>query len=119
MTWRKNIGAIILGLCVTSAPVFAEDVFTVSGSTVTLAVTGTTARVQFATQSPRSLRIYNAGTVAAFIQCGADNTVVATVATGIPIAPGSVELIGCPGLWVAAITSSGTATMYFTPGSGI
>jgi hypothetical protein len=75
--------------------------------------------VQFSTSPVQSLRVYNAGTVAAFIQCGADNTVVATTAAGIPVAPSSVEVIGCPGSYVAAITASGTAQMYFTPGAGI
>jgi hypothetical protein len=117
MVWRR---LLLLILCLTPGVSFAEDPFTSSGPTVTLAVTGTTGRVQVSPSSVRSLRVYNAGTVAAFIQCGGDNTVVATTAAGIPIAPSSVEVLGCQGAtYVAAITASGTATLYLTPGAGI
>jgi len=99
---------------------YADSVFGPGGNTVSLAVTGTTGRVQFQTtpQHP-SLRIYNAGTVAAFINCG-DVTVTATTGSGMPVAPGSVEVMSCGSqLYVAAITASGTATIYLTPGTGI
>ena len=116
MIWRS---LLLFMFCLTPGVSFAEDAFTPSGPTVNLAVTGTTARVQFSPSAVRSLRVYNAGTVAAFIQCGGDDTVVATTAAGIPIAPSSVEVIGCSGSYIAALTASGTATLYLTPGAGI
>jgi hypothetical protein len=54
--------------------------------------------------------------VAVFITCG-DVTAV-TKAAGIPIAPGTVEVIGCTQSYVAAITTT-TATLYITPGNGL
>jgi len=97
-----------------------EAAFAPGGNTVTLAVTGTTARVQIQTAANnRHLRVYNAGAVAVFIACG-DVAVTAATATAMPIAPGSVEIIGgCAQTYVAGITASGTATVYLTPGAGI
>ena len=115
MSYRIFLALILL---VTPGVTFAQDAFISSGPTVNLAVTGTTGRVQFSPSPVRSVRIYNAGTVAAFIVCG-EATVVATTAAGIPVAPGSVEVLGCGGTFVAALTASGTATLYVTPGAGI
>jgi hypothetical protein len=97
----------------------ADSAFGPGGNTVTLAVTGTTGRVQYqATPTHPNVRVYNAGTVAAFIACG-DVSVVATTGSGMPVAPGTVEVVGCVGTYVAAITASGTASIYLTPGTGI
>jgi hypothetical protein len=86
--------------------------------TVTLAATTTTSRVAIATiAAPGEWRIYNAGAVAAFIVDG-DVAVVATTATGLPIAPGAVEVLTLSGTHIAGITASGSATVYFTPGDG-
>lgn len=97
----------------------ADNAFEASGPTVTLAVTGTTARVQFqATPSTPHIRVYNSGTVAAFINCGAA-TVVATTGSGMPVAPGTVEVLGCAQTNVAAISAGTALTLYITPGAGI
>lgn len=91
------------------------------GQTKTLAVTTTTARVQVldnaSSTSTYNVRIYNAGTVAAFINWG-DGTVTAAT-TDMPIAPGATEVLSLQGSNIAAITASGTATLYITEGSGI
>ena len=89
------------------------------GNTVSLSVTGTTGRVQVRTgpTSP-NVRVYNAGTVAVFLTCG-DVAAVATVAAGMPIAPGTVEVLGCNQQYVAGISAGTAATVYLTPGAGL
>ena len=103
-----------------SLPAVAQTAFQPGGNTVTLAVTGTTARVQVqpaGTGSP-NIRVYNSGTVAVFLSCG-DVAVTAATATGMPVAPGSVEIVHCGQTYVAGISAGTAATVYLTPGSGI
>lgn len=93
--------------------------FIASGNTVSLAVTGTTGRVAVPTDAyNNAIRLYNAGTVAVFINCG-DVTVTAAAATSIPIAPGMVEVLGCGKGYIAGISGGTAATLYLTPGAGI
>jgi hypothetical protein len=116
---RKALAA--LAFLLLSQPASAQEAaFEPGGPTVTLAVTGTTARVQVQPSPPgsRHLRIYNSGTVAVFLQCG-DSTVVATVAAGMPVAPGSVEVVGNGQTWCAGISAGTAATVYLTPGAGL
>ena len=97
----------------------AQNAFAPGGPTVSLAVTGTTARVQVQTaaNSPQ-LRVYNAGSVPVFLACG-DVTATATVAAGMPVAPASVEVLTCSQQYVAGISAGTAATLYITPGAGI
>jgi hypothetical protein len=112
------LAAIALALSHISAAT-AQNAFAPGGPTVSLAVTGTTARVQVQTAaSSPHMRIYNSGTVPAFITCG-DVTAVATLAAGMPIAPASVEVIGCTQQYVAGISAGTAATIYITPGDGL
>jgi hypothetical protein len=98
---------------------YADSAFGPGGNTVSLAVTGTTGRVQYqATPTHPNVRVYNAGTVAAFVSCG-DVNIVATTGSGMPVAPGAIEVIGCGQTYIAGITASGTATIYLTPGTGL
>lgn len=104
----------------TAITVFRGD----PAATVNLAVTSSTGRVQVFTTTPSIvsepvIRLYNAGTVAVFVNFG-DSSVTAALATGIPIAPGSVETfrVDSTQVYVAGITASGTATLYATPGYG-
>jgi hypothetical protein len=101
------------------APASSQNAFAPGGPTVTLAVTGITARVQVqpAANSPH-MRIYNSGTVPAFVACG-DVTATATTAAGMPIAPASVEVIGCTQQYIAGISAGTAATIYITPGDGL
>jgi hypothetical protein len=112
---------LLAALCLMAlaAPALAQNAFAPGGPTVSLAVTGITARVQVQTaaNSPH-MRIYNSGTVAAFITCG-DVASVATVAAGMPVAPASVEVIGCTQQYVAGISAGTAATIYITPGDGL
>lgn len=72
------------------------------------------------------VRVYNTGSVAVFVRFG-NSSVTATVpvvggaAGGVAIAPGSVEPFGIRSsdTHVAAITSSGSATVYWTLGEGV
>ena len=110
--------ALLALTVLTSSAGWAQNAFRSSGPTVSLAATGTTGRVQIqAAQTTQHVRAYNAGTVAVFIECG-DVTVVATTAASLPVAPGTVEVLGC-NTHVAGITASGSATLYLTPGSGL
>ena len=103
-----------------SAPVWAQDKpFAPGGPTVSLAATGTTGSVQVqSAASSTAMRIYNAGTVVVFVACGTSG-VVATLAAGMPIAPGTVEVVGCNQTYVAGITAGTAATVYLTPGNGL
>ena len=102
-------------------PVAAQQAFRTDGAaTASLAATSTSSRVQIQTAVPGApnARIYNSGSVPVFVECG-DITVVATVAASLPVAPGTVEVLGCQRTHVAGITSTGTATLYVTPGTGL
>lgn len=94
----------------------------VAASTVTLAVTNSSSRVQFTSvaNKRRSVRVANVGPRPIFVEFG-DVTVVATTAAGVPVAPGTSEVFGIPSsvTHVAALTASGTATLYTTPGQGL
>lgn len=113
--------AAAAALLLLAVPAGAQTAFRTDGAaTVTLAATATTGRVQIQTTASgtQNVRVYNAGAGAVFINCG-DVTVVATTAAGLPIAPGTVEIIGCNQTHIAGITSTGTATLYLTPGTGL
>jgi len=101
-------------------PAMAQTAFQPGGPTVSLAVTGASGRVQVqaaGTGSP-NIRVYNSGAVAVFLACG-DVAITAAVATSMPVAPGSVEIIHCGQTYVAGISAGTAATVYLTPGSGI
>lgn len=88
--------------------------------TVNLAVTNSTGAVAL-TGNATVYRLFNAGTATVFVEFGA-STVTAATATGMPIASGAVEWLRPPTAqvapYVAAITASGTATLYATAGEG-
>jgi len=111
--------AIAAAVLLLAGPAAAQTAFRASGSTVTLAATATSGRVAIQTaQTSSNVRIYNSSTTATvFVQCG-NATVVATTTAGMPVAPGTVEIINCS-THLAGITASGTASLYLTPGSGL
>lgn len=112
-------GALLAAVMLLPSLAQAQTPFQPGGPTVTLSATATTSRVQVQpSANNKSIRVYNAGNVAVFMTCG-DVAVVATTAAGMPIAPGTVEIIGCAQPYVAGIAASGTASVYLTPGSGI
>lgn len=120
---RKALGKLallVLSPILCSAALAQEAAFEPGGPTVSLAVTGTTSRVQVQASPPgsRQLRVYNSGTVVVFITCG-DVAVVATTATGMPVAPGSVEVLGNGQTYCAGISGGTAVTLYLTPGAGL
>ena len=108
-------------LVLLAVPAAAQQAFRTDGAaTVNLSATGTTSRVQIQTAVPGApnARLYNSGSVAVFVNCG-DVTVVATTAAGLPVAPGTVEVIGCQSTHIAGITTGTAATLYVTAGTGL
>ena len=93
------------------------DLFTPSlANTANISATTSSARVAFPSGG-RSVRVYNAASVAVFIQFG-DASVTATT-SHMPIPAGATEAFQIGGAtYAAAITSSGSGTVYFTMGSG-
>jgi hypothetical protein len=93
-------------------------------ATASLAVTSATGRVAVFGTAPDvtsqpCVRLYNAGAVTVFVEFGT-SAVTAAVATGFPLPPGAIEVfrVDRSQVQVAAITASGTATLYATPGYG-
>ena len=91
----------------------------IPAGTVNVAATTSTGNVQInangATIRVKNIDVNNV----AFINFG-DSTVTAAVATGIPIGPGDIAGFTRAAGWThaAAITGTGTATVYFTAGDG-
>lgn len=107
----------------------------IDGETVPLAATTTNASVAFklvGSWNARDVMITNAGTVAAFVTFGYSGSGTAVVATipgttgtnrATPILPGAIMVLTKnKGRYsedtCAAITASGSTTLYFTAGSG-
>lgn len=77
--------------------------------TVTAACTG----------SGNVLRMLNAGTVTAFVAVSTASTITASGTTSMPLLPSTSEVVTIPDtgtVYVAGITSSSTAQVYFTRG---
>lgn len=92
-----------------------------TAGTVNIAGTTSTARVALVKLGCDQLRIKNLDTTnTVFVNFG-DVTVVATLAASMPVGPGEVVGVTMAADWthVAALTSTSTATVYFTPGNGL
>lgn len=90
--------------------------------TVNIPATTASANVQVQPSgvNARHVRIYNSGSVTAFIKEGQDNTVSASAAVDFPVGPGRDIVISSRSTWMAAVTgAAGTCTVYFTPGEGL
>lgn len=97
------------------------DVFSPFGATQSLAVTTTTGNVALTVPGAPitfEVRLFNDGSSTAFIAFGS-STVEAT-ATSLPIPSGGVEIfaVNPATTHIAAITASGTTTIYATSGRG-
>ena len=82
---------------------------TTSGASVTLNASGA---------ASQCIRIYNAGTVAAYLRASLGASTPST-STDLPIPPGGVEVFSkgdCD--TISAITATGSAALYITPGEG-
>lgn len=96
--------------------------FSPTGATVSLAVTTTTGSVALTApggSGGSDVRLYNAGGSLVFVAFGS-STVQAAV-TSLPLPAGQTEVfsVGPGSTHVAAITASGTATLYATTGRGV
>jgi hypothetical protein len=97
-----------------------------AGATVTLAAAATSSSV--ALPGPPSgsfqVRIHNAGSATAFVRFGGAET-AASAGADLPVPPGAVEVLTLdnpardPVTHAAAITETGSATLYVTPGRGL
>lgn len=90
-----------------------------SASTITITAE-TTSSAQVIDPGPgrcRRLRIYNAGPNLAFVEVTGSGGAVSS-ATGMPIPSGEITIVTATGSHLAAVTTSGSATLYVTPGEG-
>ena len=104
--------------------------FTPLGNTVTFtAATAAPTPVQAlsTTIGGNQYRIINNGTVIVFLGLGTTSSlansnaaIISTTGSSIPILPGTDEILSfVPNAYFTGITSSGTATIYVTPGDGL
>jgi hypothetical protein len=83
-----------------------------------IAVTTTSAEVTVLNERHEQVRLYNAGAVTVFVRWG--GTAQTAVTTDLALAPGAVEIFHKgSGTRMAAITASGSATLYVTTGIGL
>lgn len=91
--------------------------------TVNIDVSASNQRVLITQDAANAVRVMNNGTATVWIEFG-DVTVTATTTTGLPVGPGTTEVLrfrndsGAP-LYAAAIAAGATGRVYFTPGNGI
>ena len=106
------------------------NAFTKTGNTVTfMASTSAPTPIQCSstTLGGNQYRVINSGTVTVFLGYGdtaanatASAVVVSTTAPSFPLLPGTDEILTfVPNAYFTGITSSGTASVYITPGDGI
>lgn len=106
------------------------NAFTKTGNTVTfVANTSAPTPVQClsTTLGGNQYRVINTGTITVFLGYGttsaeaANNAVVVTSSqTSFPLLPSTDEILTfVPNAYFTAISSSGTATIYITPGDGL
>ena len=106
------------------------NAFTKTGNTITfVANTSAPTPVQCAstTLGGNQYRVINTGTITVFLGYGstsaeaANNAVVVTSSqTAFPLLPSTDEILTfVPNAYFTGITSSGTATIYITPGDGL
>ena len=89
-------------------------------ATVNIAAGVASANVQLQTGNLyRHVRLYNSGSVTVFVEPGNASGITASLATGMPVAAGATEIVSWPFQYLAAITASGSATLYCTPGEGM
>lgn len=95
-----------------------QSAFRLGGATTVLSVTSSSSGDTIAPKYGR-IRVYNGGASVAFLRTGIGAQTALT--TDVPIPPGVVEVFSVPAnhTHAAAITSSGTATLYITVGSGM
>ena len=106
------------------------NAFTKTGNTVTFTANvaaATPVQCLSTTLGGNQYRVINTGTITVFLGYGstsaeaANNAVVVTSSqTAFPLLPSTDEILTfVPNAYFSAISSSGTATIYITPGDGL
>jgi len=106
------------------------NAFTKTGNTVTFTASTsapTPIQCSSSTLGGNQYRVINAGTVTVFLGYGdtsanatATAAVVTSTAPSFPLLPGTDEILTfIPNAYFTGITSSGTASVYITPGDGL
>ena len=99
------------------------DPFTpLPAGTVNIDVGAATANVLVCPEGVRQVRVMNNGTATVWVNFGG-SAVTATLATGMPVGAGVIEVLtikksDAP-IYAAAIAAGATGKVYFTPGSGL
>lgn len=89
------------------------------GSSVKVAATTASGSVALG-QRARTVRVHNASAAIAFIAFGdASVTANASGSGSIPVAAGATEVFGGGSTHAAAVLSTGTGDVWFTPGDGV
>ena len=103
--------------------------FWAAGKTSAISASTTSANIALsvpAGSAVQQVQVYNATTATAFVAFGG-STITASVGSGgtstsdYPIAPGAVVVVTVPAgaTYAAAVLSTSTGLVYFTPGSGL
>ena len=100
----------------------ATDAFNVTGSTINISATSTSASYTFtspiAANSP-NCQIYNAGPNLAFMRWGVSTQTAVATDTPIPVGAILNFFKGQSDTFAAICASGQTATIYITPGAGV
>ena len=101
-----------------------EPFFPYPSGTVSIAASSSNATAVLTTASlPTNIscRVHNNSTATTiFVEFSGTSTVTASTTTSIPYPPGAIEVLTVnQAQYVAAITASGTGTIYFTLGYGL
>ena len=94
-------------------------------TSVALATTTASTAIQPTDGNVGGCRLVNIGSVVAYVAFGGSDIVsvaptTTTAANGIPLLPNSGETFSVkPDFYLSAITTSGTALIYVTPGMGL
>lgn len=103
--------------------------FAPSGNTTNVAISNTSANVQFNTTAGGAsgfgggyqVRLHNSSSQTVFVAFGQGSTTTASVSTGLPLPPGDVEVFTVPfqTAYVAVIAAAAGGTLYATVGEGV
>lgn len=113
---------LLLCLLLLGAPLAAQAEIPfepVRGETKTISATSSSSGVTLTLNLP-SLLVQNAGTSAAFYRTCVSSSGCTATTSDTPILSGAILVLHRPSThyYVAAVTASGTATVYVTPGNG-
>lgn len=119
VTLGQKASAASLPVAVSNEQIAAMSAFNfIAGSTQTINATTTSANTVLGAAATGALQIANTGTTVAFVALGTSAQTAS--ATSYPILPGATVVISGGGATnIAAMTASGTATLYVSRGTGL